>query len=54
MLINFTQMSLCSIFGMQAISYQFKRDVAAQKGTRMSPAHAANLVANSGNALYGV
>ena len=40
------------------IKYQFKRDVAAWhgclKGTRMPPAHAANLVANSGNAASRV
>ena len=30
-LINFTQMSLCNTFAMQAILYQFKRDVVAWK-----------------------
>ena len=31
MLINFTQMSLCNIFAIQAILYLFKRDVAEWK-----------------------
>ena len=31
MLINFTKMSLCNTFAMQAILYQFKRDVAVRK-----------------------
>ena len=38
---------------MQAILYQFQRNVAAWK-TWMPPAYAANLVANSGNTLYMV
>ena len=38
---------------MQAVLYQFKRDTVAWKDSD-APAHAANLVANSGKALYGV
>ena len=37
-------MSLCDIFAMQTILYQFKNDVAERDSD--PPAHAANLVAN--------
>ena len=46
-------MSLYDIDPMQAILYQFKRR-GSMKETQMPPAHAANLVANSGNDSYGV
>ena len=40
---------------MQAILYQFKRDLAAWKRLHSGPpARAANIVANNGNALLGV
>ena len=53
MLTNFTQMSLCNIFAMQAILYQFKREVTAWKRLGCLQTPAKNLVANNGNALYG-
>ena len=51
---NFIQISLYNISTMQAILYQFDRDVAAEKGLGCPQRKQANLVANSGNALHGV
>ena len=44
------QMSLCNIFAMQAILYQ----MSLHERDSDAPAHAENLVSNSGNALWGV
>ena len=46
-------MSLWNIFAIQAILYQFKKRCGCMKETRMLPAQAANLVANSSNAYTG-